>query len=215
METLRDMQTNRKKILIIGIIIGLFVSPLVLLNYLLTANSTPIIVFDFDNGQPNLTAKQDTPLHQTVNNVTMFISSPSDNKSPAFSIQNYETTFVHLTQFSGNYLFDNQPTADTLILRFDQNLRSIKLTFATVEYRGGEDTNPSKISLTVYEDSENPALIRESTAKGVFEKDAYPQGTLTFESTTPFNVVKIELTDQGPNAAKDFYIDNINVQLYR
>ncbi|MCW4029775.1 MAG: hypothetical protein NWE92_09055 [Candidatus Bathyarchaeota archaeon] len=207
------MNKKHKKIIITSIIITLTVSPMLLLNYLLTADSTPTITFTFDNGQPILTTKQNTPIIQTVDNLTLLISSPNDKKSPAFSIQSYETTFVRLSQFSGNYLFDNKPTSEALTLQFDQCLCSIQLTFATIEYCGGEGTNPSRITLTAYRDTMDSTPIGENSAEGVFGVDAYPQGTLTFDSTTPFNVLKVELPIQGPDKAKDFYIDNISVRI--
>jgi len=68
------------------------------------------ITYDFNNGKPVLLEGQNTPFSQTSSGVTAHFSSPSD---PAvFSIQSYDTTFYTLSQFSGNYLFDNKISRD-------------------------------------------------------------------------------------------------------
>ena len=49
-----------------------------------------------------------------------------------FSIQNANTTFLSLSQFSNNYLYPNLSTA-TLTIAFDRPLSSLTLTFATTD----------------------------------------------------------------------------------
>lgn len=177
----------------------------------LTESNRPII-FDFDTGTPILAETSNTPLNQTSQGVTAFFSSPSDNANPAFSIQSYDTTFVSLSKFSDKWLYDNQPSTESLDIVFNRELTSIKLTFATVEYHGGSGTKPSEIVLTAYKDGINTTPLGKASASGFFTSDPYPQGIISFDSKQPFNMVCIELPFQGPNSAKDFFVDNIIVE---
>ena len=113
--------------------------------------ATPFIVsFDFDNCTPVLSMGQSFPFNQTSGEVTAYFSSPSDTSvASAFSVQSYDTTFTKLSQFSCKYLYDNKPSRDSLDIMFSQQLTSITLTFATVEY----NTEPSNINLIAYKDS--------------------------------------------------------------
>ena len=172
-------------------------------------STEPTVVFDFDNGYPLLAETQNTPFNQTLNGVTAYFSSPSDTTTaPAFSIQSYDTTFIKLSQFSGKYLYDNKPSRDSLEIRFSQQLKSITLTFATVEYK----TEPSNITLTAYMNSIDTPLVGSSISCGTFNNALYPQGTLTFDSGGhPFNLVRIQIPYQGTEGATNFFVDNIIV----
>lgn len=175
-----------------------------------SSNQTAII-FNFDTGSPSLVEGQNTPFNQTTNGLTASFSSPSDSVTPAFSIQSYDTTFIVLPQFSGNWLYDNKPTRDSLIIRFNQSLTSINFTFATRESRRGSATQSTNVTLTAYANSTDSTPIGTATASGTFTSNAYPQGTLSFTSVNqPFNLVRIEIPDvfQG---VTDFFIDNITV----
>lgn len=214
------LQRKKAFLLIVPLIAVLLAIPIIYFSLNTNVNSTSEkenqelpVIFDFDTGEPILSPTQNTPLNQTSNGITVQINSPSDSKTPAFSIQNYQTTFIRLSKFSGNYIYDNHPTSESLILRFDHDLTKIKFTFATVEGNGGPGTNTSKIVLKAYHDTTNTAPIGETSASGVFDGSAYPEGTLFFESPSNFNVVSIEVPYLPPNGAKDFFIDNIGVQL--
>jgi len=195
------------------LLIGVFVIILAALVYVASQPSDiqpatkPTVTFDFDTGYPPLVETQTTPLNQTSNGITAYFSSPSDTSvAPAFSVQSYDTTFTKLSQFSGKYLYDNNPTRDILDIKFSTEIIAIKVTFATVELQDGAVTEPSDILLTAYE---NTNLIGTTTAYGSFSSDSYPQGTLSLNPGQLFNWVRIAIPAETPTT--DFLIDNITV----
>jgi hypothetical protein len=170
------------------------------------------VTYDFDTGSPALAPQMsNTPLEQTVGGVTAHFSSPWD--PAAYSIQNQDTTFFVLPQFSGNYLYQNESSRIKLRIDFGQTLISITMTFATIEYHGvGEVDQPTAIELTAYLDSTGTPAVGSATARGVFpEGYTYPEGTLSFDSGgQPFNIVEIELLYQQ-RGATNFLIDKVVV----
>lgn len=171
--------------------------------------TTTTIIYDFTSGSPALLSGQSTPFAQTVGGVTANFSSPS---SPAsFSVQNPDATFLRLSQFSGNYLNDNDILNNNLEIRFSRPLLSISLTFATIDYHGpGNVDIPTSIKITAYLNTKGTAL-GSTTARGTFSNDSFPQGTLAFDSGgQPFDLVVIELIPQ-PRGATYFLVDNITI----
>jgi len=168
------------------------------------------ITYDFNNGQPALFEGQNTPLNQTSSGLTTYFSSPSD--PAAFSIQSYDTTFYILSQFSGNYLFDNKIVRDKLYISFSQPLTDISLTFATAEYYGaGHVDEPSTMKVTAYSYKNGVlTIIGSNTAKGIVTNNTFPQGILSFTTQQSFNFIEIEMLPQQPGGT-DFLIDNIIV----
>lgn len=165
--------------------------------------------FDFDTGLPALAAGQSTPFDQTSGGITAHFSSPAD--PAAFSVQNRNTVFYTLSQFSANYLSDNNPFANALEIEFTHELSAITLTFATTDYHGvGEVEHPTEVKLTAYSDSTGTTAVGSVTARGSFSSDPYPQGTLTLSPGQPFKLVRIELVPQ-PMGATYFMVDNIRV----
>jgi len=192
-------------LLVLIVALGFFLSHIPVTQFQIK----PRIAFDFDTSFPLLAETQNTPFNQTSNGITAYFSAPSDTAvAPAFSIQSYDTTFIKLSKFSGKYIYDNKASRDILEIRFSQQLKSVSLTFATVEYR----TETSNITLTAYLDSTNTAPLGSTTARATFQKDLYPQGTLSFDSDNqPFNLVRIEISSQEPGGATNFFVDNITV----
>jgi len=168
-----------------------------------------IITFNFDKGTPAVNEGLNTPFTQTSGEVTAYFSSPSDPST--FSIQSYVTTFYTLSQFSGNYLFDNKIVRDKLDISFSQPMNNISLTFATAEYYGsGHVEEPSIMKITAYMDNTN-TIIGSATAQGVVSNNIFPQGTLSFDAMgQSFNLVRIEMLFQQPGGT-DFLVDNITV----
>jgi len=197
--------TTAKAALIFVFLIGALIISLTGNN--VYAQSAITVTFNFDTGTPALSS-QPTPFSQTSNGVTATFSSPSD--AAAFSVQRYETTFIKLSQFSGNYLYDNKPSRDALDIKFDVPITSITFTFATFEFHGATG-EPSVITLQAYMDSTATTPIGSATAHGTWPTgDAYPQGTLSYNSNNQqFNMVRIELLYQGTIAANDFSLDNV------
>ena len=170
----------------------------------------PAAIFDFDSGSPLLPEFRNTPFNQTSNDLTAYFSSPSDSVAPAFSIQSHDTTFTELSEFSGKYLYDNKPSKDILEIRFDEELKSISLTFATVEYQ----TGPTIIKLTAYVNSVDTTPVGSASARGTVLTGLYPQGILSFDSGgQPFNIVRIEISSEGSGETTNFFVDNIRVNL--
>ena len=168
------------------------------------------VVFDFDTGTPALVVRQNSPLDQTAGGVTAHFSSLME---PAFSVQDYGTTFIPASWFSGNYLYPNNQNRNVLQISFDQLLASLTLTFATIEYHDpGAAGTPSSLQLTAYRDSSvSPAVGSVSGYGTMIPGDYYPQGTLTFDSGgQPFNVVQL-VVPFLQNGATEFMLDNIAV----
>ena len=208
----RRSRLSTRRLLIIG---GAVLIVVVIIGYALSQisitpfSAEPTTIFDFDNGSPLLAEFQNTPLNQTSNNITAYFSSPSDTIAPAFSIQSYDTTSFRLSQFSGKYLYDNKPSSDILEIKFSQQLKSISLTFATVEYH----VAPTNITLTAYMNSADTTPVGSTTTRGTFLTDIYPQGLLSFDSRDqPFSLVRIEIPLQGSQGATNFFVDNITIK---
>ncbi len=171
-------------------------------------------IYDFDTGFPVLAPGQNTPFTQTSGGVTASFSSPSD--PAAFSIQNGANTFLKLSQFSGNYLYDNSAVRKFLGISFNYPLTGITLTFATTDSHGPANVEkPSYVKLTAYLNSTGKTSvgIGSATARGDFGSDSFPQGILSFNSgTQPFDRVVIEIIPQ-PRGGPSFFMDNISVNI--
>jgi len=168
------------------------------------------VTFDFDSASPAPSVRQSTPFDQTSGGMTAHFSSPAD--PAAFSVQSRDTTFLTLSQFSGNYLYQNQVFRTNLNIRFSQPLTSIILTFATTDYHGvGEVETPTTIKVTAYMNSTGTTAVGSATAHGSSSSDLFPQGTLSFDSGgRPFNLITMELLPQTPGGTS-FLVDNITV----
>jgi len=163
------------------------------------------VTFDFDTGTPPLFVGQGLPLDQTSAGVTAHFSSPVGG---GYSVQTDTSTGYRLSQFSGHYLWPNALDTKFLDIQFSQQLTSITLTFATADFQQVEV--PTTIQLTAYVDSTGAPAVGSVTAHGTYAGDTMPMGTLTFSSTVPFNVVRLEIPYQA-QAASGFLVDNIGV----
>jgi hypothetical protein len=191
-------------ILYIGISTFALLTVLVLASsFVLGAATYYNATFDFDTGSPVLAEGRGTPFTQTSGSVSASFSSPSD--PAAFSVQSYGTTFYTLSQFSGKYLYDNNPSRDILDIKFNAELVGINFTFATIELHGASTDQTSNLLLTAYE---NTTLVSSTSAYGSFGNDSYPQGKLSYSSGEPFNWVRISMPAQA-SGATDFLVDNI------
>ena len=177
---------------------------------LVDTTTSAVVAFDFDSGLPALSAGKGTPFDQESNGITAHFNSPSD---PAvFSVQNRDTTFLTLSQFGGNYLYQSSLSMTKLYIGFNQPLTSLELSFATVDSHGvGEVDLLTSIKVTAYLDSIDAPAVGSATARGEITSDSYPQGTLSFNSKNhAFNMVTIELLPQLRGATV-FLVDNIIV----
>ena len=161
------------------------------------------VLFDLDTGTPGLGSG--LPFDQTVGGITAQFSSPSGN---AFSLQSDGTTFFHLSQFSGKYLYPNNQNRNVLSIAFSRPLTGVSVVFATVEYQDNAEV-PSIIQLTAHS---GPTPVGTATARGAYLGDTYPMGTLTFSSTAqPFDEVDI-VVPYTPVGTTVFLADNITAQ---
>jgi len=175
------------------------------------APSGTIAMFNFDNDLSNLYLRQPTPVSQTSSSITAQFTSASYPPS-AFSIQSQGTTSFVLSRTSGNYLEHSTSGRNNLDINFSQPIKSITLTFATIDYHDPAAGNPTPIQLTAYSDTAktttvgNPVTVSGSFITG----DSYPQGTITFSSSMPFSMVEIQMVWLGQGAV-DYIVDNISV----
>ena len=178
------------------------------------------VTFDFDTGTPALILRQNTPMNQTSGGMTAYFRSISDPNK--FSVQSILTNpNIQLSQFSGYYMYDNSPLAgDSIDIKFSVSLSDVNFTFATFEFHGPPGQEPSNMTLTAYLDSNASLLpwlnstylppVGSAIARGVWPtNDTYPQGTLLFNSSQPFNLVRIQFPYQGPNVSVGFAFDNV------
>ncbi len=171
---------------------------------------TKTVTLDFDTVVPRPSVGQGTPLTQTSSGVIARFTSAAE--TPAFSVQTANGMFLTLSQFGGNFLYQNGLFRTTLNIGFSQALTSIKMTFATVDSHGpGNVDTPTSMKLTAYMNSSMSAPVGTATARGDYSSDSYPQGKLLFDSGgSPFNLVVLELVPQ-PRGATMFLVDNITV----
>ena len=160
--------------------------------------------FDLDTATPALTPGQTVPFDQTAGAVTAHFSASSGG----FSVQNYNTTFLILPRFSGNYLFPNSGDPGVLVIQFSQQITNLVMDFATAEATPNENRTP--IQLTAYTNSTSTPPVGTLVQVGNFGTNGIPMGTLTFNSATPFNLVTLMLTT---NLATGFLVDNLVVKV--
>lgn len=142
--------------------------------------------------------------------MTARFSSQSDPSG--YSVQSSQTTFLTLTQFSRNYLFDNDPFLNPLRMDFDRPLTGISLTFATSDNHGpGNVEVPSEVKLTAYLSSADASPVGSATSRGTFSEESLPQGTLSFNSgPQTFDSVVIEIVLQQ-RGGTSLLADNVTV----
>jgi hypothetical protein len=170
-----------------------------------------VATFNFDNDPANLYLRQPTPVTQTNSGITAQFTSATIPAS-AFSIQTQSTTQFVLSKTSGNYLEHNYAGRNALDITFNQPIKSITLTFATIDYHDPAAGNPTPMQLTAYSNAAKTTAVGSPvTVSGSFiTGDSYPQGTITFSSATPFSTVEIQ-TVYLTQGAVDYIIDNVVV----
>ena len=163
------------------------------------------VTFDFDTGTPVLGRGQSTPFDQTSSGVTASFSASSGG---GYSIQSGSSTGWKMSRFSGNYLYPNSLSTGALDIRFNRQLTSISLTFATADFQQVEV--PTPIKLTAYQQPDGTA-VGSATAHGSYAGDTMPMGVISFKAgAQTFNAVEIVIPPQ-PLAASNFLVDNIVV----
>ena len=169
--------------------------------------------FDFDTGLPGLSTYQDLPVDQTAGGATAHFRVARG----AFSVQTTSSMGLHLSLFSGNFPVPADHTGSIMEIQFSELVTNVSFAFATIQVQPIEKETP--IRLTAYMNATN-TLVGVTNASGVYGSgggsDSWPMGTLTFRSSTPFNLIRITVPTIVPTPttgqAYDFCLDNLTVQ---
>jgi len=174
------------------------------------------IMFDFDAGLPTLLENVLLPLDQNAGGVTAHLESPNGS----FYVTTPAKWQWHMSNMTNHFLYPVTQATTNLILeiKFSENLTNISFQYETYQIPPIE--NPTAIRLEAYSNSVNGALIGWTTNKGVYGGpsglDTFPVGSVTYNSTKPFNVVRIWIPNEVPpdptGQAYEFLIDSIAVQ---
>ena len=172
--------------------------------------------FDFDTGVPALSTYQGLPVDQTANGATAHFRSAYG----AFSVQTAVSLGrLRLSMFSGQFLVPGNNVGSVLEIQFSEWVTNLTFAFATIQVPSIEEETP--IRLTAYTNSAATPPVGVTNATGVYGgptgNDTWPMGTLTFQSSVPFNLVRVSVPIIVPpptsGQAKDFCLDNLTVQL--
>jgi hypothetical protein len=173
---------NEKKLLIYGGLMLSLVSPL-------SAHATNG-VFNFDTD----TLNKSTTFTDSNNGISATFSSPAD--PGGFTVAS--TFFQSLT---GNVLLDPGPATQSniaLTVTFNQMISSVQLNFAL-------NTTNTTTSLNLNAFNGTSAVGTANATGSIPPSFTYPEGLLSFSSTTPFDQIVLE------SNAPDFAVDNISV----
>jgi hypothetical protein len=193
----------------------LVASGLVALGIAASTASAQSVTFDFDTGTPVLSLYQGLPVDQTAGGVTAHFRAATGS----FSVQTTSSLGgLKLSMFSAQFLAPHNNTGSILEIQFSEWVTNITAPFATIQVQPIEAETP--IRLTAYQNSASTAPVGVTDATGVYGgptgTDSWPMGTLTFHSSTPFNLVRIRVPVIAPppptGQAYDFCLDTVTVQ---
>lgn len=160
-------------------------------------------VFNFDPGNPAVSAHQGLPGFQVDNGLTAYFSAPLG----AYSVQQYVFYTWIPASFSGLFLLPNT-WGSTLQLQFDQAITNFSFCFATDDLAADVDT-PSLVQISAYTNS-GATPLGSVSGRGAWSSGSYPEGTLTFSSATPFN--RVLLSIPSGQTASLLFVDNLVAQ---
>lgn len=169
------------------------------------APSAATAVFDFDSGMPPVSPHQGLPGSQWNNGITALFGTLSGG----WSIQNTFYGWVPGV-FSGNFLYPST-WGSTLTITFSQPITNITIAYATGDVSSEYDV-PTTVRITGYTNANANSAVATGTAKGGWLTGAYPEGTMSVGSTTPFSRVIIDMpSGQSPAVSYILFVDNIVV----
>jgi hypothetical protein len=113
--------------------------------------------------------------------------------------------------FSGNFLYPST-WGSTMAVEFKQPVTNFTMAFFTGEV-SSEYNTAGLVLVTAYTNAAMTNPVATGSTRGAWVTGAYPEGTLSFGSATPFTKVKIEVPSQNPVPSYLFFVDNIVVQL--
>ena len=190
--------------------IALVAAGLLALVLPLRTASAQSATFDFDTGTPVLSTYQGLPVDQTADGMTAHFRAAVG----AFSVQTASSMGLRLSMFSGHFPVPANHTGSIMDIQFSELVTNVTFAFATVQVQPIELETP--IRLTAYTNSTATPAVGVTNATGVYGADTWPMGTLTFHSSTPFNLVRISVPTITPTPstgqAYDFCLDNLTVQ---
>ena len=163
------------------------------------------IHFTFDTGTPALALHQEMPFTQTVGDLTASFSSPNAHPS---TVETEASTGFTLSKFAAHFVAPADTNGTVIEVQFSQQITGVSFNFATVE--AGAPAVGSNITCTATDNSSGlPVVVGSALAHGVTaDGDTYPTGTLTFNSGTPFDSIRIELAT-FPVGAQKLLLDNL------
>lgn len=179
-------------------------------NRTLVANFAPSsasATFDFDTGSPPVGPGQGMPGSQTQNGVAAYFTASGNS----WSVQNNFFYWVPGV-FSGNFLYPNSMARGSIAVEFSQPVTNFSMAFFTGEVSSEYDV-AGLVRVTAYTDSAMTSPAATNSVRGNWLTGAYPEGTLSLGSATPFVKVKIEMPTQSPAPSYLFWVDNLVVQL--
>ena len=187
-------------------------------NYTFTINANRNLVaqftatqasalFDFDTGTPPCWPGESMPGSQTNAGLTAYFTALNFG---FWSIQNNFYYWVP-SNFSGNFLYPSYPQG-RIEISFSQPLTSLGIQFFTGEVSSEYDV-ASLVRITAYSGSINSPPIGNISARGDWISGAYPQGSVTFNSATPFDIVTLDIpSGQGYPVSGYLFVDNVVAQ---
>ena len=164
-------------------------------------------LFDFDTGTPPCWPGETMPGSQTNAGLTAYFTALNFG---FWSIQNTFYSWVP-SNFSGNFLYPSVPQG-RIEISFNRPLTSLGLQFFTGEVSSEYDI-ASLVRITAYVSSINDPPLGSVSAQGAWISGAYPQGEVTYTSSTPFSIVAIDVPpNQGHIVSGYLFVDNIVAQ---
>ena len=163
--------------------------------------------FDFDTGSPPVGPGAGMPGSQTANGVTAYFTASGNT----WSVQNNFSFWVPGV-FSGNFLYPNSMARGSIAVEFSRPVTNFSMAFFTGEVSSDYDV-AGLVRVTAYTDSAMTSPAATNSARGDWLTGAYPEGTLSLGSATPFIKVNIEMPTQSPTPSYLFWVDNLVVQL--
>jgi len=175
-----------------------------------TASAQPA-TFNFDTGTPVLNTYQGLPVDQTADGMTAHFQVAVGT----FSVQTASSLGgLRLPLFSGHFPAPANHTGSIMDIQFSELVTNVTFDFATVQVQPIENETP--IRLTAYTNSTATPAVGVTNATGVYGANTWPMGTLSFHSSTPFNLIRISVPTIVPapttGQATDFCLDNLTVQ---
>ena len=170
-------------------------------------NGAAGIHFDFDTAAPALALHTAVPFTQTVAGLTASFTSP--NATPP-TIETAASTGYVLSKFAGKFIAPSAATDTMIEVHFDLPISGVSFNFATVE--DPTVAVGSNVHLVATDTTgAAPVTVGSALAHGIATAgDSFPTGTLTFNSATPFDTIRIELA-AFPTGAQKLLIDNLTV----